>query len=53
MAELCCQIKFDEASTDHGAANLAEGLLHLVNDVGYPSHEVPEAIPVLVSACAS
>ena len=50
VAELCCKMKFDEAAASHSAAtaNLAEGLLHLVNDIGYPSHDVPEAVPVLV-----
>lgn len=48
-AELCCRIKFDEVTSHtEGSANLAEGLLHLVNDIGYPSHDVPEAMPVLV-----
>lgn len=45
-------MKFGKTSTEqheaHGSENLAEGLLHIVNDIGYPSHDVPEAIPVLV-----
>ena len=45
-------MKFDEASAD-GDSSLAEGLLHFVNDIGYPAHDVPEAIPVLVSTLQS
>jgi hypothetical protein len=54
IAELCCKMKFDEHvdDADSKSANLAEGLLHLVNDIGYPSHDGPEAAPVL-ALCTS
>ena len=27
--------------------HIMEGLLHIVNDIGYPNHVTPEAVPVL------
>jgi hypothetical protein len=49
VAELCVELKFSEVDTGNvGAANLAEGLLHIINDIGYPHHEVSEAIPCMV-----
>lgn len=33
------------------AVNVSEGLMHLLNDIGHPEHNVPEALPCLQLCC--
>jgi hypothetical protein len=40
-----CQFNIDQSPVNN--VNVSEGLLHILNDIGYPQHMLPEAIPCL------
>jgi len=42
-AKVCAALHFNP---DFGV-NLSEGLLHILNEIGYPSHTAPETAPIL------
>jgi len=48
VAELCASLQFEDDSSN---INVSEGLMHLLNDIGYPEHDVPEALPCLKLCC--
>jgi hypothetical protein len=33
------------------AVNISEGVMHLLNDIGYPAHTLPETVPCLQLCC--
>ena len=36
------------ALQQNSAANISQGLMHLLNDIGTPAHDLPEAVPILL-----
>ena len=45
IAELCAELQFQDISVSN--VNVSEGLMHLLNDIGYPEHNQPESLPCL------
>jgi hypothetical protein len=45
IADLCAELQFQDISVSD--VNVSEGLMHLLNDIGYPEHKQPEALPCL------
>jgi hypothetical protein len=45
VAELCASCQFN--ATEVKNVNISEGLMHLLNDIGYPEYEAPETLPAL------
>ncbi|CAE7601548.1 unnamed protein product, partial [Symbiodinium microadriaticum] len=48
IAELCANLQFME---EVASVNISEGLMHLLNDVGFPEHDVSETLPCLKLCC--
>ena len=48
MAELCANLQFME---EVASVNVSEGLMHLLNDVGFPEHHMSETLPCLKLCC--
>jgi hypothetical protein len=46
IAEICARLQFGELDSD-SSVNVSEGLLHLLNDIGYPNQKLPETMPTL------
>ena len=44
VAKMCTSLQVQSGS----AANISQGLMHLLNDIGTPAHTLPEAVPVLL-----
>ena len=42
VAKMCTALQ------QNSAANISQGLMHLLNDIGTPAHDLPEAVPILL-----
>ena len=48
IADLCAELQFQDLSDSNVAhVNVSDLLMHLLNDIGYPEHDQPEALPCL------
>ncbi len=45
-------MQFEENSAGKGSINLSEGLMHVINELAFPNHAVPEALPCLRFCCS-
>ena len=48
VAKIVVMLQFDpDYNQSEEETNVSEGLLHLLNDIGCPDHDVPESVPVI------
>lgn len=48
---MCAPIQFEDAGSG-GSINLPEGLSFIINDIAFPNHVAPEALPCLRLCCS-